>query len=94
MAVEPVEVVLGARIHSRMRVIASPTDDAPFVKAVDDALARLDASPMPSRERVVRLLEQLLPTYPDVAIRQQDGLASFEADPNTWYVYRHGNQRP
>lgn len=27
-------------------------------------------------------------------IRQQDGLASFEPDPRTWYVYRDGSRRP
>ena len=72
------------------RVVTLPSDDAKFSDDVRAALAMADDDAESSRVLVMSLLEELLPRYPEMEISQQDGLASYQADPDTLYVYRHG----
>jgi hypothetical protein len=76
------------------RVVTLPSDDAVFSDDVRAALAKADESADSSRAMVISLLEELLPQYPNMEISQQNGLASYQADPDTLYVYRHGPSRP
>lgn len=81
-------------IDSKLRLVLFPDDDGAFVGDVNAAMMELErnlADGHDARSGMVVLLQRLLPAYPALEIRQQDGLASFEADPRTWYVYRDGS---
>ena len=77
------------------RIVTFPSDDSNFTKSVQQAFASLDGEArdgrLTSAQKVIELVSQLLPEYPAVQIHQQAELASFERDPNTWYVYRDGH---
>jgi hypothetical protein len=80
-------------MNATLRVKAFPDDDVVFVNRVSAAVARLESGsddPIPVRERLMGVLQELLAEYPKLEIRQQNDLASFEAEPRLWYVYREG----
>jgi hypothetical protein len=84
-------------IDGMMRVVLFPDDDGVFVAQVRNAVADFERNVTDghdTRSGVVEMLRALLPEYPKLEIRQQDGLASFEKDPRTWYIYRDGSARP
>ena len=72
------------------RVVTMPSDDAEFSADVRAALADADAGAESPRALLIAMIEELLPRYPNMEISQQNGLASYQADPDTLYVYRHG----
>ena len=72
------------------RVVTLPSDDAEFSADVRAALRGADTGAESSQALLIAVLEQLLPRYPNMEISQQNGLASYQADPDTLYVYRHG----
>ncbi len=80
----------GSSVSEGIRVIPLPDDDAEFGSRVKEAMADLDGNPEPDRGAILSVLGELKTTYPDVEVRQQDRLASFEVSPRTWYVYRDG----
>jgi hypothetical protein len=77
-------------VDDQIRVVTLPEDDTDFADRVKAAVASLDGNSSPTRVAIMTVLDELLPVYPGLHIRQQDGLASFEATPRTWYVYRDG----
>lgn len=80
-------------MNAMLRVVAFPDDDVVFVSRVSAAVARLESGSddhVAVRERLIGVLQELLPEYPKLEIRQQNGLASFEDEPRVWYVYREG----
>ena len=79
-----------ANLSGSIRVVCLPDDDAEFGSRVRGAVARIDSAAHHTTAAIMAVLQDLLPTYPSLTIRQQDGLASFEVDPTTWYVYRDG----
>jgi hypothetical protein len=79
-------------IGSMFRVVTLPSEDAEFSADVRAALARADENAQSSRALLIALLEELLPRYPEMEISEQNGLASYQEDPNTLYVYRNGGQ--
>jgi hypothetical protein len=78
-------------VISALRLVTFPRDDAAFANRVQEAFKVLDEPGRLGTDKIVKLVRELLPAYPEVEIRQQDGLASFDADPMTWYVYRDGS---
>ena len=77
-----------------LRIVAFPDEDEVFVSRVRGAVARLDGGSgknLDIRAALIGVLRDLLPEYPNLEIRQQDGLASFEEEPRTWYFYRDGS---
>jgi hypothetical protein len=70
--------------------VTFPRDDEEFARTVDDRFRAVEQSDGTPAEKMVRLLQDLLAAYPKLEIRQQDGLASFESEPMTWYAYRDG----
>ncbi len=78
-----------------LRIVTVPEEDQSFADDVRAAVARLDGVKSgPTQAVIMSLLTDQLPIYPRLMIHQQDGLASFEAEPRTWYVYRDGSARP
>jgi len=73
-----------------LRFITLPDEDVEFRDSVRQVMARLDGGEL-SRETLLTALAGLMDAYPNISIRQQNGLASFEAVPRTWYVFRDGS---
>ena len=74
-----------------VRIVTVPDEDREFNSVVNAALDGIDRDHLPSSTtEVINLLKELLPRYPRMEIHQQNGLASFQGHPNTWYVYRDG----
>jgi hypothetical protein len=71
-------------------VVTFPRDDAEFARSVDEQFAVVEELDCTSADKMLRLLQDLLAAYPNLEIRQQDGLASFDSEPLTWYAYRDG----
>jgi hypothetical protein len=70
-----------------------PRADSAFRSAVENAAVRLESRVRDGFDPhggVLELMQELLPLYPRLEIRQQDGLATYETEPRTWYVYRDG----
>lgn len=76
------------------RVVTLPSDDAEFSYDVRAALTKVDEGAESSPALLIGVLEELLPRYPNMEISQQAGLASYQPDPDTLYVYRHGPSQP
>jgi hypothetical protein len=83
--------VFSDRLQARVRLIALPKDDAAFEARVTAAVALVERDPHVTHGAVIRLLQELLPFYPELTIHQQEGLAALEAETSTWYVYRDGS---
>lgn len=84
----------GVGLSTKIRIIAFPDDDRSFALRVRTALDAFDGDGTSMHETISHVLEQFLPEYPKLQIRQQDGLAAFGRDPLTWYVYRDGHAVP
>jgi hypothetical protein len=84
----------GLRVNDVLRVVTVPEEDGDFRALVKSAISSLDGEADSPRAALMTVLQRLLPSYPRLEIKQQDGLASFEPDPRTWYVYRDGSHRP
>ena len=80
----------GGHWEIEIRFITLPDEDAEFRERVRQVMSCLDGGQL-SHETLVAALSDLMCTYPNISIRQQDGLASFEAVPRTWYVFRDGS---
>jgi hypothetical protein len=76
--------------RARLRLVTFPTDDHVFAARVEAAFAALDGAAS-SRDGLVQLVQSLVPDYPSIEIRHQDGLGSLEPEPLTLYVFRDGH---
>ncbi len=81
---------VGGHWESELRFITLPDEDYEFRDSVRRVMSRLDGGEL-SRETLMAALADLMGSYPNISIRQQDGLAAFEAVPRTWYVFRDGS---
>ena len=73
-----------------LRIVTFPESDREFAADVQRAFEIVCQGAESAQKAVADLIVRLLPTYPRLAMRQQDGLASFEREPNVWYAYRDG----
>ncbi len=79
-----------------LNIVTLPEDDPEFHALVTETVRKLSdghADGHDARPMMAELVRRLLPVYPSLDVRQQDGLASFERNPLTWYVYRDGSHR-
>jgi hypothetical protein len=78
-------------LDTKLRIVTVPRDDETFSHDVNAAAVEAGvATGGGTREAVLQLLQLLLPIYPRLQVRQQDSLATYDADPITWYFYRDG----
>jgi hypothetical protein len=84
---------LRRRVAGTPRLIPVPESDADFAAAVRNAASRLNGNTGSAASTMIEILEHLIPHYPELEVRQQDGLASYEYEPSTWYVFRDGSRR-
>jgi hypothetical protein len=80
----------GLSLSEGIRVVTLPDADSVFHDVVVAAIAGLNGNAQPGRNAIMTALSGVVSAYPNLEIRQQDGLASFESSPRTWYVYRDG----
>lgn len=72
-----------------LQLICYPRDDEAFAVDVRSVLAELPRGP-DDGANLSAAVEALRARYPHVRIRTRDPIASFAADPPTWYVFRDG----
>jgi hypothetical protein len=72
-----------------LQLICYPRDDEAFAADVRSVLAGLPPG-LSVSANLSAAVEALRARYPHVRIRTRDPIASFAADPPTWYVFRDG----
>ena len=68
-----------------------PSSDADFVRAAENALARLLAAGWADDRLGPGLATELRDRYPTVVVRQMDRLAAIVENRVVWYVFRDGD---
>lgn len=80
----------GGMVNGGPRFVAIPNDDDEFARDVAHAASAAMSDGLAPHEALAELVQRLIASYPRVLIRERSGLASFESEPDTWYVYRDG----